>query len=354
MKTNPIFALIPVLAAAFAGCGPVAAGDGFSRPEKLAADSVAVNQIIRPARWAVSFGKAVVQSDMTDSLFYVYSLPDFRFLYTWGRRGEGPGEFAAVTVVNARDGDTGALMLEDYRRKSIRAFAVGDSSFIPQDILPTFPDEKAFTDDRPLPGGFLGTKKLPAGSPREYFYIRSRQDGAVLDSVPLWTYVEAKYTDQGNMYSLSRLNTPKVIVRDDRIALVYEMFRHIDFYRVSPQGRLTLEKAVGEEIDEAAIERMVAARRASSQKGVVGFAATQDYLYTLYLEFEVLDWENKRGDIRKKTVYVYDWDGREVRAYELERPATDILVTADGKTLFAYNALEDFDRVYRYDLENNL
>ena len=95
-----------------AGCSSGAGGGkGLPEPRRIEGDSIAIHQIVKPSRWAVSAGKAIVQAQGTDSLFYVYRLPDFRFLYTWGRRGDGPGEFAAVTIANAWDGDTGEVML---------------------------------------------------------------------------------------------------------------------------------------------------------------------------------------------------------------------------------------------------
>ena len=333
------------------GCSSGAGGgEGLPEPRRIEGDSIAIHQIVKPSRWAVSAGKAIVQAQGTDSLFYVYRLPDFRFLYAWGRRGDGPGEFAAVTIANAWDGDTGEVMLQDFRSNALKVFSVGDTTWVQTDTLPSFPDSKVFSDDRPLAGGFLGTKKLAEGREEEYFYVRSLRNGSELDSVPLQTVVEAQYDEQGRMYSLSRVNTPKVIARGDRVALVYELVRHIDVYRVSSEGKLRLLHSLGESLDDAALERARTVRSRTSQRGITGFAATDRYIYTLYIEFEVSDWQAKTAEFRRGIVYRYGWDDPQAEAFELASPATDILVTGDDRFLFTRNDLEDFDWVHVYSL----
>ena len=162
--------------------------------------------------------------------------------------------------------------------------------------------------------------------------------------------VEAQYDEQGRMYSLSRVNTPKVIARGDRVALVYELVRHIDVYQVSSEGKLRLLHSLGEPLDDAALERARMVRSRTSQRGITGFAATDRYIYTLYIEFAVSDWQAKTAEFRRGIVYRYGWDDPQAEAFELASPATDILVTGDDRFLFTRNDLEDFDWVHVYSL----
>lgn len=352
MKKTLVCAVAATFALLISACGSSRdPEDVFDHPLTLQADSLPIGQILSPSRWAVSNGKAVVQSRATDSLFYVYSLPDFRFLYTWGRRGNGPGEFtSAVTIATARDGDTGELWLQDYGTQKLLGISTGDLSIYRRDTCSTHPDKKNHSDDRPLPGGFIGTKKIPADQQTEYFYVRSARDGSVLDSVALATHAEVRRDEKGNIYSLSRFCSPRVIARKDRVALVYELFRHVDVYRISPQGKLSLVASTGETMDPATIERMMADRRSELQKGITGFMATDRYIYTLYIEFQVLDWDTRQADIFRRTVYAYDWDGQPAFAYELDKPVSALLVDADDRYLYTYNELTDFEQVYRYPL----
>ena len=148
-------------------CGGAGKATGFDNPIAVRADSIAVDQIIKPSQWAVCNGRAVVVSEDTDSVFYVYSLPDFGFLYTWGRRGGGPGEFPNyVRFVDGTDGDTGALTVENYRGKTFDAFEVGEREMGLKKTSSTFPDQTTFLESRPLPSGWLTTKRVSGG--KEY------------------------------------------------------------------------------------------------------------------------------------------------------------------------------------------
>ena len=54
----------------------------FDTVETLECDSVAVNEILKPSDWfAVESSRAVVHSPRSEKLFYVYSLPEWKYLY---------------------------------------------------------------------------------------------------------------------------------------------------------------------------------------------------------------------------------------------------------------------------------
>ena len=68
--------------------------EGFSSAELLVPDSIAIEQILQPMAWKTSEDKAVLLSQKTDSAFFVYRLPTFEYLYSFGAKGEGPDDFS--------------------------------------------------------------------------------------------------------------------------------------------------------------------------------------------------------------------------------------------------------------------
>ena len=82
----------------------------------------------------------------------------------------------------------------------------------------------------------------------------------------------------------------------------------------------------------------------------MAFSSTEKHLYALRVTSDPLENETSRPSIGETRLYAYDWTGRLARVYALDHPATDILVTADGKYLYTHHVTEDFDRVYRYAL----
>ena len=68
--------------------------ESFASAELLAPDSIAIEQILQPMAWKTSGDKAVLLSMKTDSAFFVYRLPAFEYLYSFGAKGEGPDDFS--------------------------------------------------------------------------------------------------------------------------------------------------------------------------------------------------------------------------------------------------------------------
>src|SRR5699024_3811377 len=102
-------------------------------------------------------GKAIIlQGFGADSLFYVYSMPDFRFLYTWGARGEGPGEFPrGAKLDDMYYGDVDSLLIEE--RNTLRAYRADDAGFDPLHVRPVPRSHRFFTRSA-LPCGFIAER----------------------------------------------------------------------------------------------------------------------------------------------------------------------------------------------------
>ena len=57
-----------------------------------------MEQILAPKQIAVRGDVALILSEKTDTVFYAYGLPDFRFLYKQGIRGQGPDDFSYPAI----------------------------------------------------------------------------------------------------------------------------------------------------------------------------------------------------------------------------------------------------------------
>lgn len=338
---------VPVLTALAAGWMAAACADrekvsDFAAPTALRADSIAIHQIIKPERWTTGNDKAIIlQGFGADSLFYVYSMPDFRFLYTWGARGEGPGEFPrGAKLDDMYYGDVDSLLIEE--RNTLRAYRADDAGFELLHERPV-PRSKLFVTRYSLPYGFTGERKAPSQEKEvEYFYVRRIGDQAgVTDSLRLNTRTETQYAQSGHAYQQRQFNPASPVVRGHRLAFVYRHIRHVDFYDLSPEGRLTPVASVGDPVDDDALARIQHSQDDPSW-WAGSMTATDEYLYVLW---------GKSGEAPElPVVCVYDWNGREVRAYRLEKQATDILVARDDSRLYTRNGYEDFDQVYVYDI----
>ena len=65
----------------------------FAVSDSIHADSVTINEILEPMEWNFAEGCVIVNSPKNEEIFHVYAAPEFRYMYSFGKKGEGPGEF---------------------------------------------------------------------------------------------------------------------------------------------------------------------------------------------------------------------------------------------------------------------
>lgn len=341
----PVAACAAVAVSCSQGSGDAA---GFDDPVEAKADSIAISEIIQPAEWTVANGYAVLTSRGTDSVFYVYSLPDFSFKYMYGTKGQGPGEFPEyVSLANDDSGDTGCFAIKNYKDKTQDFYSVSGDGIKLMKQVGTHPLPKRFQDDRIMESGMILTEM--AGTDNDDFlYTRSGEDGRVLDSVRTYAFTEVKYDDNGNAYQQSRVNRPLVAVKGSRAALIYDLVDHADFYEISPEGAFRLIKSAGKDVLAEDIEKAKNVRSGGRAQGIVRVFATDRYIYGLWVDIE-MDREQRKITFNDVQVRIYDWDGKRVKSLSLEKPASNIIVSGDDSKLYTYNMEEDFEKVYVYD-----
>ena len=96
MKPNATFLLLGVLGLYACGGGGNASGE-LSEPLYV---YLLVEQILAPGQITVKGDVALILSQKTDTVFYAYGLPEFRFLYKQGVRGQGPDDFLMGSMVS--------------------------------------------------------------------------------------------------------------------------------------------------------------------------------------------------------------------------------------------------------------
>ena len=124
--------------------------------------------------------------------------------------------------------------------------------------------------------------------------------------------------------------------------LAYKHYKRLEYYALSPEGRLDFVRAVGKDYDRKDVARMKEKR--TPMDGPVDVAWGENHLYLL--ENAV----NERGELLASRVEVFDWEGNGLYRLRLERPAVKILVDEAGERLYAIRPALDSSRVYRYDL----
>lgn len=339
---TPIFAAILSLTAASltTSCGPSAPADPFTRTEDLAAsDSIAIDQILRPREWVAAGDKAVITTSSKDSSIYVYSLPDFRYLYSGLRAGGGPDEIANIYTSILRSYPDGTFVIEDYGTKTM-VLKAGE-----QGIEPVYYIRSA---DRKAAGGGFDADSLyldadygndfQEGNMAGWLLLQDFR-GRTADSTASQSFLHTVTSGSGTM-SIGR-NWPNAALCGNTVALVFYETGRTEFYDIS-QGRLTLKAATG---DDTPVEKLM--KNKFAQYGMKYPNIVCDGRHFCVLANEYIDCSPDRPQVVSHLL-VYTPDGKPVKKVRTDKPATNLLFY-QGK-LFTIDGTSDFDRVYVYEL----
>lgn len=344
--------LLPLLclpALFFSSCrsGQGDASEDFASAELLAPDSIAIGQILQPMAWKISEDKAVLLSQKTDSAFFVYRLPAFEYLYSFGAKGEGPDDFSYpfLRTESADEQEFSALDL----MKNIRHFyTLGDTAAC-KTGSDTF-GERLYNVLFPVNDSvFLQQNSDISGDYLLSYYCTVTPEGETIDSIiPLshtksFRIARSKETIgiHGTIY-----NSPRLAYRNGRLAIFYSDLRRTDLFDITPQGRFVLCSSTG---DASTREQINAMDLENLEKGytVCAIQGTPDHIYLLCADFR------KDPELGRKILHsyveVYDWEGRPVKKFDLGRPFDRFLVVPRYGKIFCYLSDEDFKQVFSYD-----
>ena len=90
-------------------------------------DSVEISQVFRLYHWKIMDDKIVFCSNILDDFISVYSYPQLKFLYSFGKTGQGPSEF--VTKNWGSNKEPSFITLYDVMKSSLYKYKIENSQF---------------------------------------------------------------------------------------------------------------------------------------------------------------------------------------------------------------------------------
>ena len=339
----PIFCITAILAA----CGGnKTAEDTFARPVVLdAPDSIAIDQILAPLIWRTVEDKVVILSQKTDSAFFVYRLPGFEYLYSFGAKGEGPDDFS-YPYLRTQDVSTLPFYLEDLNKGNRYTYLISDRGAKKTgerkgklyNVLFYVNDSVTFQSNSDYSGEYL----------KSYCRTITKNEATIDSLIPLSYYKSFKVShfDGGGIGISGRYyNSPQFVYNNGRLVMLYGDVRHTDVYDVSPEGKITLKQSFG---DPSTSEQINAMDLENTQSGesYYGIQGTEKHIYVLSGDYRK---EEEVRKLLKSYVEVYDWDGNPVKKFDLGRAFNRFLVDEPHGKLFCYDSSQDFEQVFVYD-----
>ena len=341
------------LAGSCAGGSEVPKAAEFSSVEKITCDSIPIKQIVQPTEngWHIAGDKSVFVSPKSDSLFWVYRLPDFKYLYSFGLKGEGPDDYWNPILVPDVSGK-GHLIVSQYGKGIDIALEDNASQVVSRRSYGRYIRPEMVVSDSValIRFGIYGRESRLYEM--VYFTVNLYTDGMVapIDSLRPVLYnkdtklmpVEGGYRSSGQPF-----NIPLFVQREGGFILVSPDTWTMDFYTVSPQGKIALEKTVGQHLSQKEMDELNLSERQTGQQ-IFRAQAGEKYLYLF-----INDYQNM-GTWRKTLnayLEVYDMEGRPVKKFDLGRPFTCFLADEAHGKIYCYHSGYDLEYVYVYDID---
>ncbi len=339
----PIFCITAILAA----CGGnKTAEDTFARPVVLdAPDSIAINQILAPLIWRTVEDKVVILSQKTDSAFFVYRLPGFEYLYSFGAKGEGPDDFS-YPYLRTQDVSTLPFYLEDLNKGNRYTYLISDRGAKKTgerkgklyNVLFYVNDSVTFQSNSDYSGEYL----------KSYCRTITKNEATIDSLIPLSYYKSFKVShfDGGGIGISGRYyNDPQFVYNNGRLVILYGDVRRTDVYDISADGKITLKQSFG---DSSTSEQINAMNLENTQSGesYYGIQGTEKHIYVLSGDYRK---EEEGRKLLKSYVEVYDWDGNPVKKFDLGGAFNRFLVDEPHGKIFCYDSSQDFEQVFVYD-----
>ena len=328
---------------AIAACSSGPAKD-FSAPVTLKADSITVNEILRPNGFFPSKNAVAVKTPDED-IFYVYKLPGFEFMYTWGKRGSGPGEFPSKVV--EKTNSDGKIAIRTYRSggRVCELYSIGKKGMEKTESFEDYGFDSNYSgayvvlDSRLLVGSFIGNDNDRTHTLK----LIDMADGAVKDV--LYDFYE--YTIPfGERPNIGR-NNAHVAAYGRKLAVGYEEDSRIDIFDIDKYDRFV---PVASTRDEAGPRKNDFNPDVSAVNlRYVALFADGNYIYAVNMRTNMQELtQNRQTDA---VLEVFDWRGRPVNTFRFDRKnVVPVFVDGPRKTVYAIARGEDFDRIYTYKL----
>lgn len=330
--------------------------EGFPEAESLAADSIAIDEILEVNGMALCKDYAAIYSPKTSKVLFRYRLPQWEFADSSLVAGEGPDDLTqAYLLYNSKPGN--ALWVSEPNRQKFSRYDLSGPAIRKTKTVPGTSDDWIF-------GGIadgdtmLVYSNLNFNDGEYYLYTARLADSLQkLDTLRCFSKSEIKVVniDGGVSKYASTRNVPSVKMSGNRLAAWYSETGSMLIYRVGPDGSFLLEKSFGEPLTYEKVKNIdFKNQKKDYTENLSG--VSDGYIYMIRIQYDRVPDEKPDPDNPRKVialeVKVYDWDMNPVKKYSLDqKEATNVLIDEPNGKIYAYDRRLDFEQVYTYDYQ---
>ncbi len=273
----------------------------------------------------------IVKNGNDSFSFMAFSLPDFQFVKSFGKRGEGPGEFRLPYLVKD---ESGAFICFVYDRGSDKLYSVNRNFEVEELPIELERNKDTYFDKQPY-----------GVSSNEFLYVESIKQGKAVFHVQ----VDKDTTKTELLKKLAFSNQHKnwaayigdfgVNASKQRLVFAYKYFKRLVFCDIENMT----SKVVDFESEKQ--KKRGSAISVMSPENIThywGMSVQDDHVYVLYSGRSPIDVSK---ELRSSSGYIYiekfDWNGNPVAKYKLDNWGY-FCVAEDERTLYLASTTDEY------------
>jgi len=292
----------------------------------------------------------IVKNRNNSELFMAFSLPDFKFIKSFGKFGRGPNEFQYPSLVKTENDE---VLCYVYERTNDKLYSLNREFEISELPLKLPKSDRKFND-----------KQFQCLSTNEFFYVESIKMGKAIfhlksenDSTSTTLIKNLAFSDNHKNWA-AYIGDFGANGKNKRLVFAYKYFKRIIFSDLENKTSRIISFDLG------------TAKRGSA-KSIIdpsnvthywGMSAQNKYLYVLYSGRTPID---VTKELNETSGYIYveqfDWNGNPIRKFKLDhwgyfcvndKENTILLASTTDEHLFVSYELPVDLRTYRDDRDD--
>lgn len=290
--------------------------------------------IFKPSNIAIMDEMLVIHDRVAKDIFKFFSYPNVKYLFSWGKKGEGPDEIDFVHSTGFLAKDDTFSFVDDNVFKTYKIGYSNELSLVEKIYLM---DTQGPLNDVNLLNDSLFIANLfdPLNPKSEYVFLHpNKKKGNTFGEFPDQGFEFDDYF-QKTAYYLRR----SVVNQDKkRIMVFYMSLNLIKLY--NHKGRLLNEIEFNE---NSPSDKNINWRTFGHSFG------TEKYAYVLYINEDVSTTEPESTKLFPVDLIVLNWEGEVVKRYDLNIPITDFVISEKHRKLYGITPFSG-DKIFEFDL----
>ncbi|MFC5683652.1 BF3164 family lipoprotein [Flavobacterium sp. MAHUQ-51] len=293
--------------------------------------------MLMPTRIFNTNNKLVIYDQVKNGMFKVFNLPEMEYQYSFGQIGKGPDEFSFIDANTMKMMNDNLLFLDFHTIKKLKIYnkeiKVSNSNSIRIENSPV--NGLNMINDSLYIYNLMGIKKN--GYEHQMVNINSKKTIKEFGTYP---DTNIKYTnefEQFNAYYKYSVSNPI----NNKLAIFYLYLNKMKIY--SNKGELLQEINIEDNYREYSPK--------DKDKNILfrgSCISTSNFIYVLRIDQPKNEIE-KNFDSFKPKIEIWNWEGKLLKKYQLDKPITSFTVSEKDNKLFGIS-ISNSNEIYEYKL----